>query len=159
MLDLPKLYLPTTTATLDLGHHLGQTLPAGTVLLLEGDLGAGKTTLTQGLGQGLGIMDPIVSPTFTLLNEYPEGRVPLYHFDLYRLDPLKPQETAGLTPELYWEGWEVEPGIVVIEWPDRLPYRPASYLTLTLMARSEPEEGRDVEFGAIGSAQWPPKPN
>jgi tRNA threonylcarbamoyladenosine biosynthesis protein TsaE len=147
-----SLYLPNAAATLTLGHHLGQSLAAGTVLLLEGDLGAGKTTLTQGLGQGLGITDPIVSPTFTLLNEYPEGRVPLYHFDLYRLDS---QGTAGLNPELYWEGWEVESGIVVIEWPDRLPYRPASYLTLALTVRPDPDEGREAEFGAIGNAQWP----
>ncbi|MER3476571.1 MAG: tRNA (adenosine(37)-N6)-threonylcarbamoyltransferase complex ATPase subunit type 1 TsaE, partial [Leptolyngbya sp. ERB_1_2] len=79
--------LKNPTETRSLGIQLGQTLPAGTVLLLQGDLGSGKTSLVQGIGEGLGIQDAIESPTFTLINEYLTGRVPLYHFDLYRLEP------------------------------------------------------------------------
>ncbi|MBE9252038.1 tRNA (adenosine(37)-N6)-threonylcarbamoyltransferase complex ATPase subunit type 1 TsaE [Dolichospermum sp. LEGE 00240] len=124
-----KIFLPNMEATQQLGITLGETLNAGSVILLEGDLGAGKTTLVQGIGKGLGIIDSIVSPTFTLINEYPEGRIPLYHLDLYRLEP---QEVTGLNLESYWEGIEVTPGIVAIEWAERMPYLPDSYLKICL---------------------------
>ena len=81
------------------------------------------------MGFGLGITEPIVSPTFTLINEYTQGRLPLYHFDLYRLEP---KEVAALNLETYWEGVEVMPGIVAIEWAQRMPYKPDSYLSLHL---------------------------
>jgi tRNA threonylcarbamoyladenosine biosynthesis protein TsaE len=110
------------------------------VILLEGDLGSGKTTLVQGIGEGLGITDPIVSPTFTLINEYPEGRLPLYHLDLYR---LQPQEVVALNLESYWEGIEFPLGIVAIEWAQRLPDKPHSYLKISLHAT---DTGRQVEF-------------
>ncbi len=121
--------LPDAAATRQLGIALGRSLPAGSVLLLEGDLGSGKTTLVQGIGAGLGITDAIASPTFTLLNEYLEGRIPLYHFDLYRLDPV---EVDGLHPELYWDGIEVDPGLVAIEWAERLTYLPPDSVTIRL---------------------------
>lgn len=124
-----KIVLQDAQATLKLGIKLGETLIPGSVILLEGDLGAGKTTLVQGIGQGLGITDSIVSPTFTLINEYSEGRLPLYHLDLYRLEP---PEVAGLNLEIYWEGVEVIPGIVAIEWAERMPYLPSSYILLRL---------------------------
>ncbi len=121
--------LPTAAATIALGIRLGETLPAGSVLLLSGDLGSGKTTLVQGIGQGLGVHEPIDSPTFTLINEYTSGRIPLYHLDLYRLEP---SQVAGLHPELYWDGVEVELGVMAIEWADRLPYYPTHYLELQI---------------------------
>jgi tRNA threonylcarbamoyladenosine biosynthesis protein TsaE len=124
-----KILLKDADATLNLGIKLGQTLIPGSVILLEGDLGAGKTTLVQGIGQGLGITDPIVSPTFTLINEYSEGRLPLYHLDLYRLEP---QEVSALNLDIYWEGVEVTPGIVAIEWAERMPYKPSIYLQVHL---------------------------
>ncbi|MEH1948018.1 MAG: tRNA (adenosine(37)-N6)-threonylcarbamoyltransferase complex ATPase subunit type 1 TsaE [Nostoc sp.] len=124
-----KIFLADTEATLRLGITLGESLTSGSVILLEGDLGAGKTTLVQGIGKGLGITEPIVSPTFTLINEYTEGRFPLYHLDLYRLEP---QEVATLNLESYWEGIEVIPGIVAVEWAERLPYKPDSYLSVSL---------------------------
>ena len=61
-------------------------LKAGDIILYEGDMGAGKTTFTKGIAAALGITDPVTSPTFALVNEYPEGRIPLFHFDLYRID-------------------------------------------------------------------------
>ncbi len=128
------LFLANADATHRLGERLGQGLPAGTTLLLQGELGAGKTTLVQGIGAGLGIRDRIVSPTFTLINEYDEGRIPLYHLDLYRLDS---SEVQGLQPQLYWEGWEVEPGLMVVEWAERLRELPDSYLTLHLLYQDE----------------------
>jgi tRNA threonylcarbamoyladenosine biosynthesis protein TsaE len=123
------LPLPNLLATQKLGIVLGRSLPLGSILLLEGDLGSGKTTLVQGIGQGLGIEEPIVSPTFTLINEYPDGRVPLYHLDLYRLDAA---ETTALHLETYWEGQEMPLGIVAIEWAERLAHRPTPHLQVRL---------------------------
>jgi tRNA threonylcarbamoyladenosine biosynthesis protein TsaE len=79
-----QIYLANAQATRLLGIQLGQTLAAGSIILLTGDLGSGKTSIVQGIGEGLGINEPIVSPTFTLINEYDCGRLPLYHLDLYR---------------------------------------------------------------------------
>lgn len=141
------LKLADAAATRDFGWQLGQVLPPGTVLLLEGELGSGKTTLVQGLGAGLGITDAIDSPTFTLVNEYLDGRTPLYHLDLYRLSPA---EVADLALETYWDGLEVEPGIVAIEWAERLPSKPANYLLLQLTY--DEIAGRQVRLAAIGSA-------
>ncbi|MDG2989546.1 tRNA (adenosine(37)-N6)-threonylcarbamoyltransferase complex ATPase subunit type 1 TsaE [Candidatus Synechococcus calcipolaris G9] len=129
-LDLPRLQ--------QLGRHWGKALPAGAVVLIYGDLGAGKTTLVQSIGEGLGITEPIQSPTFSLIQEYLEGRIPLYHFDLYR---LLPQEVRDLHPELYWQGEEVAPGIVVIEWPEYLPDLPEEYLKVELVVAT-PEQRR-----------------
>lgn len=125
-----SLNLPDADATIALGRSLGNILQASTVLLLEGDLGAGKTTLVQGIGQGLGIEDLIVSPTFTLICEYLEGRIPLYHLDLYRLET---EQVESLHLESYWSGTEVTPGLVVIEWSERLPYVPPESIHLKLL--------------------------
>jgi tRNA threonylcarbamoyladenosine biosynthesis protein TsaE len=148
---LYQIDLPTLEATRNLGKKLGQTLTAGTVLLLEGDLGSGKTTVVQAMGAQLGITEAIVSPTFTLVNEYPEGRIPLYHFDLYRLSP---EEVAGLHLETYWDAIENPLGIVAIEWPDRLVPWPDEYLHLHL---SHTPEGRQATLhvkGTLSSLPW-----
>jgi tRNA threonylcarbamoyladenosine biosynthesis protein TsaE len=121
--------LPDASATQMLGMDLGRSLTAGSVLLLMGDLGSGKTTLVQGLAQGMKIEDPIVSPTFTIINEYFSGRLPLYHLDLYRLTNA---EVDDLHLESYWLGLETAPGIVSIEWAERLSYLPDNYLRINL---------------------------
>src|SRR6185437_6065550 len=95
-----------------LGALLGGLLRSGDVVLLEGPLGAGKTALTQGIGAGLGVRETINSPTFTLLKEY-MGRLPLYHFDLYRIED--PEELFMLGFEDYFGG----EGACVVEWADR----------------------------------------
>ena len=141
------LNLPNLQATHDLGVRLGKTLKSGTVLLLTGDLGTGKTSLVQGIGVGLGIVETLESPTFTLLNEYHDGRVPLYHLDLYRLTP---PEVAELYLEGYWDGTEAPLGIMAIEWCDRLPYLPDRYLSLTL---THTETGRNLSWTAISDSQ------
>jgi tRNA threonylcarbamoyladenosine biosynthesis protein TsaE len=125
------LSLADTNATQELGKLFATFLPPNSVVLLFGDLGAGKTTFVQGLGEGLGITTPIVSPTFTLVNEYLEGKMPLYHLDLYRVE--NKSAIAQLFPETYWEGKEVTPGITAIEWAERLPYFPSSYLQVKLL--------------------------
>ncbi len=124
-----SILLADREATLEFGKQLGQKLQPYSVLLLKGDLGAGKTTLTQGMGLGLGITEAIASPTFTLVNEYHAGRIPLYHLDLYRLEP---DQIDSVYPETYWEGIESEPGITVIEWSERLPFLPESYFEIRL---------------------------
>ena len=90
-------------------------LKPGAVLALVGDLGSGKTSFVQGLAEGLNISEkiPVSSPTFVLIHEYPGGRLPLYHFDFYRLE--KKEEAFGLGLEEYFEG----DGITVVEWADR----------------------------------------
>ncbi len=139
------LSLANAEATRSLGITLGQSLSAGSVILLEGDLGSGKTTLVQGIGEGLGITEPIVSPTFTLINEYTEGRLPLYHLDLYR---LQPEEVTALNLESYWEGIEFPLGIVAIEWPERLEYKPPSYLQVCLKYLGDRD--RQIDFYSVG---------
>lgn len=129
-----KICLKDALATQRLGIIFGETLNANSVILLEGDLGTGKTTLVQGIGQGLGINEPIVSPTFTIINEYTQTRLPLYHLDLYRLEA---SEIMALNLETYWEGIEVSPGIVAIEWAQHMPYKPENYLTINLTHESE----------------------
>ncbi len=149
--DLKTVYktllLPNDRATLALGTWLGTQLEAGTVLLLTGDLGAGKTTLTKGIGKGLDIPDEIDSPTFTLINEYDSGRLPLYHVDLYRLEGA---ESDRLFLESYWEGIEYPPGIVVIEWAERLRYLPPEPLNIALS--HHPSTGREVTLTATHPA-------
>lgn len=97
---------------------LAGTLAAGDVVLLHGDLGAGKTVFVKGLAQGLGLdPDAVTSPTFTLVHEYPGGRLPLIHLDLYRLARAELDE-VGLDPDL------AARGVVVVEWAERLARAP-----------------------------------
>lgn len=136
-------------ATRQMGKQLGHILAAGSVLLLEGELGSGKTTLVQAIGSGLNIPETVDSPTFTLVNEYSGGRLPLYHMDLYR---LQPDAVAQLYPDRYWDGLEVEPGIVAIEWAERLPYRPADYLLIRLFGDTDQ---RQISLIPMGSFKMP----
>ncbi|MNL02314.1 tRNA threonylcarbamoyladenosine biosynthesis protein TsaE [compost metagenome] len=141
MTESQTLILPNPEATQRLGTLLGRLVQKGDVLLLHGDLGAGKTTLTQGLAQGLDINDRITSPTFALLHEY-EGRLPLFHFDLYRLD------SPDLSQLGFEEIWEDGHGVVVIEWPERLgEHAPAGHLDVTLTIQ---EDGRLATLTATG---------
>ena len=98
-----------------LGERMAQQLRAGDVLLLLGDLGAGKSELTRGIARGLGISGPIASPSFPIMNLYDTGRVPLYHFDWYRLESVDELYEMGLDEYLGGDG------IAVVEWPERCP--------------------------------------
>lgn len=118
-----------------LGARLGELLRGGEVLLLDGDLGTGKTSLTQGIAEGLGVHEVVSSPTFTLLKEY-EGRTPLYHFDCYRLDD--PNEALDLGFEEYLES----NGVCVVEWAQRAePLWPAEHLRIRLKMVSDTKRG------------------
>ena len=101
--------------TIALARTLAATLRRGAVLALSGDLGAGKTHFVKGLAAGLGTAASVTSPTFTLLHEYPGGRLPLYHFDFYRLDDADEALRIGL--DEYLDG----DGACVIEWAEKFP--------------------------------------
>lgn len=106
---------PSAAATIAYGHTLAATLRRGDVLALSGDLGAGKTHFVKGLAAGLGALVSVTSPTFTLIHEYLGGRLPLYHFDLYRLDDADEALKIGL--DEYLDG----DGACVIEWAEKFP--------------------------------------
>jgi tRNA threonylcarbamoyladenosine biosynthesis protein TsaE len=112
--------------TIDAGAELARALPAGTVLLISGELGAGKTAFVRGLAKGLGL-DPadVTSPTFTLVHEYRGGRLPLVHIDLYRLERAD-LDDIGLDDDL------ARAGLVAIEWPERLLGAPVGAVTVRI---------------------------
>ena len=97
-----------------IGASLGKILPPGTVIAYEGDLGAGKTAFTRGLARGLGYRDPVTSPTYTIVNEYLGGRLPLFHFDMYRLSSSDDLWDIG------WEDYLERGGICAVEWSENV---------------------------------------
>lgn len=98
--------------TFSLGEYFGRTVRPGRVITLDGDLGCGKTVFTKGLAHALGIEEPVTSPTFTILSVYEEGRLPLYHFDVYRIGDIEEMYEIGY--EEYFFG----NGVTVVEWSD-----------------------------------------
>lgn len=96
--------------TYELGKTMGEKAKKGDVYLLLGDLGVGKTVFTQGFADGLGITEPVSSPTFTIIQEYEEGRLPFYHFDVYRIGDVEEMEEIGYQDYFYGEG------VCLIEW-------------------------------------------
>jgi tRNA threonylcarbamoyladenosine biosynthesis protein TsaE len=133
-------HVPTTSEaeTFALGIELARDLHPSDIVLLRGELGMGKTVLARGLSSGLGVPeDEIRSPTFTLVNIY-QGRFPVYHIDLYRIEKPKDLDELGLEEILGGDG------ISIVEWPDRLgPYHPDRALTITLTDRGG--TSRDIE--------------
>ncbi|MCU0641255.1 MAG: tRNA (adenosine(37)-N6)-threonylcarbamoyltransferase complex ATPase subunit type 1 TsaE [Candidatus Margulisbacteria bacterium] len=127
--------------TVELGRRIGAVLKANDVVALTGELGAGKTTLIQGIARGLGVKDHVTSPTFIIINEY-QGRLPLYHIDLYRLDDVKLIEELGID-EYFAKG-----GICVIEWAEKLAgLLPAGAATITIESQGENERTICVSSG------------
>lgn len=96
------------------GKALGEKAAQGEVYSLTGDLGVGKTVFTQGVAAGLGITEPVNSPTFTILHCYEEGRIPLYHFDVYRIGDVEEMEEIGYEDCFYGEG------VCLVEWADQI---------------------------------------
>lgn len=126
--------------TLRLGKRLGERLSGGEIITLSGDLGAGKTTFTKGLACGLGVRDTVVSPTFTLMNEY-EGRLTLYHYDAYRLSCAEEAYEAGLT-----EYFGDPRGVCVIEWWQNIAAALREYKTISVTLTPAEQDKRVIEI-------------
>ncbi len=105
----------TEAEMIDLGRSITTDLSAGDIVALVGDLGAGKTHFTKGIVEGLGCDADVTSPTFALVNEYHGGKLPVYHFDFYRLDSIEELDQIG------WEEYLDSDGILVVEWADKYP--------------------------------------
>ncbi|MDT2601352.1 tRNA (adenosine(37)-N6)-threonylcarbamoyltransferase complex ATPase subunit type 1 TsaE [Enterococcus hulanensis] len=135
--------LVDTAATEKLGKMIGEAATPSDNLVLTGDLGAGKTTLTKGIALGLGIDQMIKSPTYTIIREYQQGSLPLYHMDVYRIE--SGADDLGLDD--YFEG----DGLSVIEWGKQLgEYMPEDYLELVLSKDDQDENLRRVSLNANG---------
>lgn len=131
----------TAEQTQMFGQIIGEVARAGDVLLMVGELGAGKTTLTKGIAQGLGITQMVKSPTYTIIREYTTGRLPLYHMDIYRIG----ETVDALEMAEYFEG----DGLTVVEWGNLLTDAlPEDYVTVTL--EKEDADKRKVTMTAIG---------
>lgn len=133
-----KIETTNESITRELAKKIGAKLQAGDVLLLEGDLGAGKTTFTKGLAEGLEIPQMVKSPTFTIVREYTKGRLPLYHMDVYRLEDA--EDDLGL--EEYFQG----EGVSVVEWAHFIEQDlPDKYIRITLKHVAENERTLEIE--------------
>ncbi len=127
------------------GRRLGQLLNSGDILCLNGELGAGKTTLTKSIGLGLDVEDYITSPTFNLINQY-EGRLPVYHFDVYRLENVDDILDLGFDEYLYG------PGVSIIEWAEKIePALPKERIVLNIDKGQELDE-RIVQLSGQGKS-------
>ena len=125
--------------TAAIGREIGSTLVAGDVVLLHGDLGAGKTAFVRGLAEGLGVPgDEVSSPTFTLVQEYRGGRLPLFHVDLYRLTDPREIDDLGLD-EI------AEDGVLAIEWAERHPRPPRGVVRVRIDHAGEMERRSVIE--------------
>ncbi|MCI6256492.1 MAG: tRNA (adenosine(37)-N6)-threonylcarbamoyltransferase complex ATPase subunit type 1 TsaE [Clostridiales bacterium] len=131
--------------TESLGEELARRLEPGAVVAFSGDLGAGKTAFVRGMARGLGIGERVTSPTFTIVNEYEGGRLPLFHFDMYRL---------GSADELYDIGWEdylVRGGVCAVEWSENIREALEEGCILVDIRRGENDGQRIIRIGREGS--------
>lgn len=135
-----QLRSASPASTEAMGERLGAAVTAGTIIAYTGDLGAGKTAFTRGLARGLGYRERVTSPTFTVVNEYEGGRLPLFHFDLYRL---------GSADELYDIGWEdylAREGVCAVEWSERADDALEEPVLRVDLRRGEAENERVIAF-------------
>jgi tRNA threonylcarbamoyladenosine biosynthesis protein TsaE len=140
--DNLKVITKNTEETYKLGIDISRMLKVGDVINLNGDLGAGKTYFTKGIAKGLGIDDYITSPTFTIVNEY-EGRIPLYHFDVYRINDIREMYETGFDEYIYGHG------ISVIEWGDIISDIIPDY-AIKINIRRLDENTREIEIDDKG---------
>ena len=127
------------TETEALGAALGRVLTPGTVIAYRGDLGAGKTAFTRGLARGLGYADPVTSPTYTIVNEYLGGRLPLFHFDMYRLRSSEDLWDIG------WEDYLDRGGVCAVEWSENVEDALEDALTVTIEKLGEDSRRITIE--------------
>jgi len=127
--------------TENVGAALGKILKAGTILAYRGDLGAGKTAFTRGLARGLGYADPVTSPTYTIVNEYLGGRLPLFHFDMYRLASSDDLWDIG------WEDYLERGGICAVEWSENVEDAMENAVYVTIHKTGEETRRIEIEGG------------
>ena len=142
---LKEMIIETNSAeeTFALGKALGEKASPGQIYTLDGDLGTGKTVFTQGVAAGLGITEAISSPTFTIIQEYDTGRLPLYHFDVYRIGDIEEMEEIGYDDYFFGEG------ICLIEWADLIrEILPEHVIRITI--EKDLEKGFDYRKITIG---------
>ena len=128
-----------------LGRAAGADAVPGQICTLRGDLGAGKTVFTQGVAEGLGITEPVSSPTFTIVQVYEDGRMPFYHFDVYRIGDIGEMDEIGYEDYFYGDG------LCMVEWADKIPELPEKRLDITI--EKDPEKGceyRRIRFRKAG---------
>ena len=125
-----------------LGAALAAKLAPGAILAYRGDLGAGKTAFTRGLARGLGILDPVTSPTYTIVNEYLGGRLPLFHFDMYRLSGSDDLFDIG------WEDYLDRGGICAVEWSENVEDAMEDAIVITIEKTGEDTRRITIEGGA-----------
>ena len=135
-------YLTTSPVETEaIGEALGKKITAGTVIAYLGDLGAGKTAFTRGLARGLGYREPVTSPTYTIVNEYLGGRMPLFHFDMYRL------HSADDLWDIGWEDYLERGGICAVEWSENVADAMEDAITVTIEKLGEDSRRITIEGG------------
>jgi tRNA threonylcarbamoyladenosine biosynthesis protein TsaE len=139
-----KINLNSIEDTIKFGEKLGSLLKMGDIICLNGDLGAGKTTLSKSIGAGLGVKEYITSPTFTLINEY-EGRLPLYHFDVYRLNSYEELEDLGVEDYFYGDG------VCLVEWAEKISEDLPELRLEIYLARGDSDDKRVLKMKAFGN--------
>lgn len=145
-----ELRAPGAEDTRAVGEALAGIMRPGDALALTGELGAGKTTLVQGIARGLGVTDEVLSPTFTLVREYRDGRLPVFHVDVYRLDRVQDVIDLGLDDGL-------DEGVMLVEWGDAIAgLLPESSLRVELSADPGTEQRRLIltPLGPSWAARW-----
>ena len=134
------LHIASEKETEQIGEAIGRAAEPGTVVALIGDLGTGKTTLTKSIARGLGVTETVTSPTFNIIREYKTGRIPLYHFDVYRIGD--PDEMFELGYEEYFYG----DGICVVEWADIIEELLPEDAVIIRIERGADEEEREYSI-------------
>ena len=137
-------YLTNSPAeTEKVGAALGRTLKPGTILAYRGDLGAGKTAFTRGLARGLGCDEIVTSPTYTIVNEYVSGRIPLFHFDMYRL------RSSDDLWDIGWEDYLDRGGVCAVEWSENVWGAMEDAIVITITRLDEDTRKIDIEGGDL----------
>ena len=136
-----KILTDSPARTEAVGEALGKRLTPGTVIAYRGDLGAGKTAFTRGLARGLGCTERVTSPTYTIVNEYLSGRMPLFHFDMYRL------ASADELFDIGWEDYLERGGVCAVEWSENVADALDNAITITIEKTGEETRLITIEGG------------
>ena len=135
-------YTSSPRETEAVGEALGKAATAGTVIAYRGDLGAGKTAFTRGLARGLGAAEPVTSPTYTIVNEYLSGRIPLFHFDMYRL------KNSDDLFDIGWDDYLERGGVCAVEWSENVADAMEGAVVVTIEKTGEDTRCITVEGGS-----------